>query len=114
MTTDTKRTRTRREPLPLSAVKVIDVVSPENVPLPKGGRTSSRRKWQELADNIVHHSQQDLWLVVTLDAGYDPDVVRSGLKEELKRSNLKLEWRVTTDPKDQSLVMYFFCRPVKE
>jgi hypothetical protein len=101
-----RRTRTPREPVPVSALTVEGDVDPAQVPTNHGSR---QRKWRALAEQIMSFSQQGRWLVVTLQAGYQPDVVRSGLKEELKRSHHRLEWRMTRNGNDTT-TFYFSCK----
>ena len=100
-----KRTRQVRDAVPASSLVIQGEVDPGQVPQ----RSRQGRKWQDLARDVISTSRRGRWLVATLPDGFDPDVVRSGLKEELKRDHARLEWRLVRHD-DQSITLYFFAK----
>lgn len=107
-----KRTRVNRPPIPPEALTVAGLIPRANMPTNDHKRGGPRR-WQELAAKIIAASSTGDALVVSLAKGYNGDVVRSGVKEELARHQKRLDWRSVPN-EDGTNTLYLFARTPEE
>lgn len=86
-----KRTRTARTQVPMSAIIVRRAVPAREVPEVRGHVPGGKRRWEDLAAQVIVVAKRDEWLEVELNEQYNPDVVRAGLSDELRRAGYRMK-----------------------